>query len=358
MSSIYSCSTINIAATSASDGNGGCFFNRDPERVWRYRISTSVHGLPKYYESIEDGDWDACLFETPLVRRAWVLQERLLSPRTLHFSQTQLFWECNFVTACEVFPDKFPNALMYGDFHLVKQPVSTSLWPRIVRIYSRCDLSFSRDKLVAISGIAQAIQIQNLENKYLAGLWRQDMEEQLCWQVRAQRPSASSNQAPSWSWASVDGTVDYAIPSKDNRYIEVLDVDLGPRDPFGEIPEGRLKLVCSLLFSGTFDVVHGYVRFSMSQYHVKTCLDELGINPGLVFILPVLDSIRSASKCWRGLLLQATKHPAEYQRIGYFEFDAYDKVYDFLIHNCQTRDHQSCSRSGNIGNMVRVITIL
>lgn len=27
--------------------------------------------------------------------RAWALQERLLSSRTLHFSRGQLFWECN-----------------------------------------------------------------------------------------------------------------------------------------------------------------------------------------------------------------------------------------------------------------------
>lgn len=356
MSSIYSCSSINIAATSASDGNGGCFFNRDPGRVWRYRISTSVHGLQKYYECIEDGGWDACFLETPLARRAWVLQERLLAPRTLHFSQTQLFWECNFVTACEVFPDKFPIALTYGDFHLAKQPVSRSLWPRIVNIYSRCDLSFSRDKLVAISGIAQTIQMQNAEDKYLAGLWRQDMEAQLCWKVRTQRPSISSNRAPSWSWASVDGTVDYAVPSKDDRLIEVLDVDLGPRDPFGEIPEGRLKLVCSLLFSGTFDITHGYVRLGMSQYHVWTCLDNLGISPRTVFILPILGRIGPDSKCWRGLLLQATKHTAEYQRIGYFEFDANDKY--FLIHNNETQDHQSLSLSGDVGNRGQVITIV
>jgi Heterokaryon incompatibility protein (HET) len=358
MSSIYSCSSINIAATSASDGNGGCFFTRDPRRVWRYRISTSVHGLQKYYEAIEDGGWDTCLPETPLARRAWVLQERLLAPRTLHFSKTQLFWECNAVTACEIFQDKFPDALRCGDFHLNKQPISRSLWPRIVKIYSRCDLSFSRDKLVAISRIAQTIQVQNADDKYLAGLWRQDMEEQLCWQVRVRRPRVSSTRAPSWSWASVDGTIDYAVPSKDTGCIEILDVDLGPRDPFGEVPEGRLPLACSLLFNGTFDSTHDYVRFGTSQYHVRTCLDDLGMNTGTVLLLPVLDSIRSGSKCWRGLLLQATNHPAEYRRIGCFEFDNYDKVYDFLVHNCQTQSYQSRDRRGDRGNMGRMITIV
>ena len=31
---------------------------------------------------------------SPLSGRGWVLQERLLAPRTLHFGREQLFWEC------------------------------------------------------------------------------------------------------------------------------------------------------------------------------------------------------------------------------------------------------------------------
>ena len=31
---------------------------------------------------------------SPLGGRGWVLQERLLAPRTLNFGREQLFWEC------------------------------------------------------------------------------------------------------------------------------------------------------------------------------------------------------------------------------------------------------------------------
>jgi hypothetical protein len=37
----------------------------------------------------------------PLLKRAWVFQERLLSPRLLHFSFGELIWECRHVSACE-----------------------------------------------------------------------------------------------------------------------------------------------------------------------------------------------------------------------------------------------------------------
>lgn len=30
-----------------------------------------------------------------LAQRAWVLQERICSPRILHFGATQIFWQCN-----------------------------------------------------------------------------------------------------------------------------------------------------------------------------------------------------------------------------------------------------------------------
>ncbi|OCL07999.1 hypothetical protein AOQ84DRAFT_294015, partial [Glonium stellatum] len=30
----------------------------------------------------------------PIGRRGWIYQERLLSPRILHYTSEQLFWEC------------------------------------------------------------------------------------------------------------------------------------------------------------------------------------------------------------------------------------------------------------------------
>jgi len=40
----------------------------------------------------------------PLNTRGWVVQERALSPRTLHFGRDQIFWECGELRASEVFP--------------------------------------------------------------------------------------------------------------------------------------------------------------------------------------------------------------------------------------------------------------
>jgi hypothetical protein len=92
-------------------------------------------------------------------------------------------------------------------------------WTMVVSIYSRCSLSFSRDKLVAISGLAQSLS-QDLKCDYLAGLWRKDLEHQLLWKVIKPLPAPKKDgtRGPSWSWASVDGAVE--IPEWDGYFYE------------------------------------------------------------------------------------------------------------------------------------------
>lgn len=60
--------------------------------------------------------------ETPFNRRAWVLQERLLSPWTIHCGRAQLLWECLEKELCETFPSGLPAYLSspYFDFKSVK----------------------------------------------------------------------------------------------------------------------------------------------------------------------------------------------------------------------------------------------
>jgi hypothetical protein len=52
---------------------------------------------------------------SPLSSRGWVLQERLLSPRTLHYGKEQMFWEC---CTCKISeddenPDEYDEILRY-----------------------------------------------------------------------------------------------------------------------------------------------------------------------------------------------------------------------------------------------------
>lgn len=54
--------------------------------------------------------WDELVTRAPVNTRAWVLQERLMAPRVLHFCRDQIAWECStFYTAAEGHPAGVPK---------------------------------------------------------------------------------------------------------------------------------------------------------------------------------------------------------------------------------------------------------
>ena len=117
----------------------------------------------------------------------------------------EMFWAGKAKDACESFPEGTPHFAERHIFHLEKRPLSHS-WNTIVTLYTSGKLTFSDDKLVAISGIARVVQ-QETHDQFLAGLWRKDIELQLCWCAQARLPQRVKSRVPSWSWASVDNMV-------------------------------------------------------------------------------------------------------------------------------------------------------
>lgn len=171
--------------------------------------------------------------------------ERMLSPRLLHFSRDQIFWDCATTTACETLLSGLPRPLdlrAATDRHwrerlqestLLVQPLAgsandslESFWKTAVRTYSRCDLTNQTDKLMAIWGIATLVR-DALKEDFGAGLWDKNLHEQLAWRVvdpgKAERPAALRSGFPSWSWASVVGEVEVADRIAGGRFHKVTD---------------------------------------------------------------------------------------------------------------------------------------
>jgi hypothetical protein len=177
-----------------------------------------------------------------------------------------MIWDCIELTTCENSFDRrrqFKNKLNIFQKSWQHQPmqlfnvqgqewIDYHIWGDVVTRYTQCDLSYpEKDKLLAISGVARALSIAT-HDKYLAGLWRKQLPQQLDWSchssVRCSR--AQPYRAPSWSWASIDGPVGfptYAIDENRKR-ISVIDGGtdtelLDPEDPFGPVTNGRIQLV-------------------------------------------------------------------------------------------------------------------
>src|SRR4051812_40251815 len=83
-------------------------------------------------------------------------------------------------------------------------------WYEIVRVYSKLKLSFGKDKLSALSGVAKVLSKQ-LKDIYLAGPWRSNLTGHVCWSKPdghiTPKPKHLQWRAPSWSWAATDGCV-------------------------------------------------------------------------------------------------------------------------------------------------------
>jgi hypothetical protein len=180
MTEVYGGSSLNIAASGASDGSIGCFFVR--EQGWRCQIPIIAKGNRILYDVVSSSMLYDALDNTPLSKRGWVLQERLLPTQTLHFTSSEVFWKCRYKMASEAFPDRIPHQIYYSAYQY-ESPLSKSMWNWIVKRYTNCDLTKHSDKLVAISGIARKIQFQT-KDQYVSGLWRENMEDQLCWSIQ------------------------------------------------------------------------------------------------------------------------------------------------------------------------------
>jgi hypothetical protein len=99
MQDVYAGAYCTIAATSADDSNAG-FLQRTPRSEYIH-IQDNLGG--QFYLSTELDDSDKDVESAPLNQRAWVLQERVLSRRTIHFSANQVYFECGDGVWCESF---------------------------------------------------------------------------------------------------------------------------------------------------------------------------------------------------------------------------------------------------------------
>ncbi|KAL8391788.1 hypothetical protein RB595_002119 [Gaeumannomyces hyphopodioides] len=142
-----------------------------------------------------------------LSRRGWTLQEQLLATRFVHFTGTELIWECRSVEAREVSDGRSYSRTYKRELESEAPKTTYSLlWRALVRNYCSRSLTYGTDFLPAISGIATHMQRFGA-GTYLAGLWAQSLPHGLLWSPgppeRQGHERAAPFRAPTWSWASL-----------------------------------------------------------------------------------------------------------------------------------------------------------
>ncbi|KAF8862932.1 HET-domain-containing protein [Acephala macrosclerotiorum] len=115
MDEIYANSYLTLAATDGEDSFAGLFHPRERfptvRVVWNLANEAySVHLRQLRYRYEDESKLGSYMkrglpghpaLDSCLNKRAWTFQERILSPRIVHFTKTQLMWECNCRTTYE-----------------------------------------------------------------------------------------------------------------------------------------------------------------------------------------------------------------------------------------------------------------
>lgn len=339
MADIYANAHLTIEAADACHANGGLF----PKG--RIIVQSTVDESYMVVTSLSPDDWtrdENHYAQQPINRRAWTLQEHLLSPRVLSFTRNGVEWLCRVDLPGQTAREEFPPG-PYGRLTIGHQN-STKLddWTNIVENFSGRDVTLASDRLPALSALARRYSTE--QDKYLAGLWEIDICKYLLWYRSPAAESQSSRpkfsrvrrdlRIPSWSWASVTVRVCYASDWKqkptDSTTLTLLSSNINLEDeqnPFGAVLSGGYLELNGPILRGTLS---RYYRNSAewqpdgSEQILCPCLDENGEEVSTLlpvgsqaWLLVVFDS--AEDKRLVGILLRPLEHKEgkqEYARIG------------------------------------------
>ncbi|KAF2827765.1 HET-domain-containing protein [Ophiobolus disseminans] len=240
MDQVYKNSLLTLSVTDSPNAHGGLHLN-----TLRPAVAVHVHpNEPKTRIRIPAAK-EQELHHSPLQARGWVLQELVLSRRTIHFTKNQMYWQCraHFASEDGLIHDTRFRSLGYGWIPLTQEltwsePASAyEHWWLWVHDFSHRSFTYSGDKLAALAGITHFYAHLTGDTPVL-GMWLEHVTLELSWYLESPRlakgaePKRAENaMLPSWTWlahdtASVAGPFGRLASSSHQPHMIVLDVKL------------------------------------------------------------------------------------------------------------------------------------
>jgi hypothetical protein len=323
MTEIYGRTALVISATSTKTSTQGILQNLQNNGVgigtWQHRGASNKSLEIFVGDPVEPLDLEDKFLST----RGWVFQERLLSAATLHYTDEGMVWEC----AQKISLGHHQSVIKYpwkGNWRKLMRQASldpsdeavsaalgmnkNEIWYEWINAYSQRDLYDNGDKFPAIAGLAKTFA-DVFRQEYVAGLWKDTFIEGLLWRRNNRTETLKRFRdkyvAPSWSWASVKGRLEYRSAKlmdspKKGPILKVLEYNVAEKYPktYGKIQEGGTILVEGVLQQITVDrQIHPGVRQRDYQ--------ECGVSKGFVNgenILCMLDEYDPSADreypCW------------------------------------------------------------
>lgn len=338
MGPYYRNCTVYIAATSSANSEKSFEIaerptmvsssSTDPESGPFSLLAYPFHLMEEKPHFGHSNNLQTALEAFPLLTRAWVLQERWLSPRVLHFCGSEVVFECAQLTTCEcgraresfinqrrIFMDVRGTTTSQEGLIAKRTHLAAIPWDHFVTTYSALRITYSTDRLIAISGLASTLydmgykSNEELESRnlplYLAGLWRIDLTRDMSWFVGStmisrkdknskaeaigtemvRKSKSTTYIAPSWSWASISDPIRFLLLQSPDPQFTLLDaqINLATDDLYGAVKEGCYLYLRGKLMTCSWELTID--AENMSIYRLKDIIgtqilgetDRLGV---------------------------------------------------------------------------------
>lgn len=363
MTEIYGKSTLNISASSSTGSDEGFLWKLSDHGVAIGRFSSST-------TTCDDGIFVGTplrtldLEEKEVSNRGWIFQERLVSVSTIHYTNEGLIWECVTDTCLKHnqnltsvrWKSQWNDLVNLKRHNLAKNNENAVnaqdkfvVWHQWINAYSSRNLFAWTDKFPAIAGVTKTFA-ETFDLTWCAGLWQQNLLGDLLWRRHNRNPTLerpSVSIAPTWSWASVNGQIEYrevnVTQSETSSNLKVLGCNVEERysHSFGEVKEGGYIIAEGLLQAVVVDTAfHPGVR----QKSFQECVLSKGFKNNCN-VLCMLDEFHEGMErfvsCWclrvasfliygrQGdmylLLKRICKDESKFCRIGLAETDPWEQ---------------------------------
>ncbi|KAF1850450.1 uncharacterized protein K460DRAFT_390954 [Cucurbitaria berberidis CBS 394.84] len=257
MEDVFSFANVTLSATCSSGVKDG-FIRPDSIQNFRRRTAypldfiTRDRERTRFYLCDAIDDFKRDVEDSELSTRGWVFQERALSRRIIHFTKTQLYWECG-----EGIRSETLNRLCNSKSAFMSDPefptsmasqykgMRIKFFEEIYRRYSEKSFTYEADKSLAMAGIER-----RLERVFKATAWYGILHDpndlsylrrSLLWRTSppaenreaALKPGSltysikypADRQVPTWSWMAVKSSIEY-MPAPFGEMDWNLDLDL------------------------------------------------------------------------------------------------------------------------------------
>ncbi|KAK4206226.1 heterokaryon incompatibility protein-domain-containing protein [Rhypophila decipiens] len=230
MTEVFKNAYCTIAAASAEDSDQGFLDQRESDFPYAM-VPNSSHGKVFVCRATDDfpGDVENGVLNT----RAWVLQERLLSARTIHFTKRQTYWECGGGVRCETltnmrngnhsfrYDPNFPGSI--GDRSLTAQ---IKLVQDLFEQYTTLSLTYQNDRPTAIHSLAMELG-KALDTNVAYGIFGKApfLHRSLLWRGLGCSLKQILPELPSWSWMAYHVNDEQSKDAAKIKYQDVEDVE-------------------------------------------------------------------------------------------------------------------------------------